>query len=69
MKQVKDIMVRLDNAFMLPIDAVLDFDTMAEVEYHGQFYLTYRNEFEIRVKLKQMCVRLLKDSSLRKRTN
>jgi len=35
-KTVKDIMTKIEHVFMLPIDAVLDYDTMAEVEYHGQ---------------------------------
>lgn len=34
-KTVKDVMVKLDQIFMLPSDAVLDFETMAEIEYQG----------------------------------
>ncbi|XP_021952721.1 metal transporter CNNM4 [Folsomia candida] len=34
-KTVKDIMVRLESVFMLPIDAVLDFETFAFIEYQG----------------------------------
>ncbi len=30
-------MVRLDSVFMLPIDAVLDFETFAFIEYQGKY--------------------------------
>lgn len=45
-------MTRLDNVFMLPIDAVLNFDTMAEVEYHGKYifgcvHLIYMSNFYV----------------------
>ncbi|CAG7815212.1 unnamed protein product [Allacma fusca] len=33
-KTVRDVMTKLDCVFMLPSDAVLNFDTMAEIEYH-----------------------------------
>lgn len=36
LKTVKDVMVRLDQIYMLPSDAVLDFETMAEIEYQGK---------------------------------
>ena len=35
-KTVRDVMTKLDCVFMLPVDAVLNFDTMAEIEYHGK---------------------------------
>ncbi|CAL8077533.1 unnamed protein product [Orchesella dallaii] len=34
-KTVKDVMIRIEHIFMLPADTVLDFDTMAEIEYQG----------------------------------
>jgi len=34
---VKDVMIRVENIFMLPADTTLDFDTMAEIEYQGEF--------------------------------
>lgn len=35
LKTVKNVMVRLDQIFMLPADTILDFETMADIEYHG----------------------------------
>ena len=38
-KTVKDVMKKLDEVFMLSSDAILNFDTMAEIEYHGKLKL------------------------------
>lgn len=35
LKTVKDVMVKLDQIFMLPADTCLDFETMAEIEFQG----------------------------------
>ena len=35
-KHVYDIMTTLDNTFMLPYDAILDFDTLSEITREGK---------------------------------
>lgn len=35
-KTVVDVMTRLDEVYMLPIDAVLDFDTVSEIMSNGK---------------------------------
>ena len=34
-KSVKDVMTNLDDCFMLPLDAKLDFDTISEIKEQG----------------------------------
>ena len=38
-KTVKDVMKKLEEVFMLSSDAILNFDTMAEIEYHGMSHV------------------------------
>ena len=35
-KTVSDVMTRLEKVFMLPVDAVLDFDTVSEIMSQGK---------------------------------
>ena len=35
-KTVKEIMTNLEDVYMLPIDGVLDFDTIAEIREQGK---------------------------------
>ena len=34
-KSVKDVMTNMDDCFMLPLDAKLDFDTISEIKEQG----------------------------------
>lgn len=40
-KTVIDVMTRLEDVYMLPIDAVLDFDTVSEIMSNGNNTITF----------------------------
>lgn len=40
LKTVKDVMVKLDQIYMLPSNAMLDYETMADIEYQGRYKIT-----------------------------
>ncbi len=44
-KTVRDVMTKLDDIYMLPLDAVLDFETISEIRDQGYSRIpVYRNE-------------------------
>lgn len=42
-KVVSDVMTKLEDVFMLPSDAVLDFDTVSEIMSQGTLFFIHKS--------------------------
>ena len=48
-KTVSEVMTRIEDAFMLDYDSILDFETVSEIMKSGKNFLILENTFDVRI--------------------